>query len=92
MADCEIFPIDESTFILSHFDENGNEVSKEFDVSDPLSPLDFKQYMTTNSIDHCDFHIDDDIDWHSDMMEKFMIHATELFKFNDYIIESMYMN
>lgn len=92
LAVCEVYPTDTSTFVLSHENEYGKEVLVEFDVSDPITPLMFKQYMENNNIVKCEFMLDEELQWHNELMEKFVVSATELFKIDDYLIDSYYLH
>lgn len=85
--------LDSGTLVLIHLDENGEEVSVEFDVDDDMSPLTFKTYLENNKIETCNFWVDDDgDDERYDVIQRFFENAEKLFTIGDYYINSGQIN
>jgi hypothetical protein len=88
----DIHLIDTNTIVLVHVDDDGDEVSKQFDIGDSMSPLLFKLYLQKNKIERCNCYMEEESEWQEETMDKFFESADELFTMGDYKIESSYLN
>lgn len=87
-----LFPLDENTLVLIYNDEYGEEISKEFKVDNPMSPLDMKTFLQLNQISGCDYYIEQKEDWHEDIMVKFLENAHQIFEMEGQTIQSGFIN
>jgi len=87
-----LFPVDENTLVLMYDNEYGEEITKEFNVDDPMSPLEMKTFLQLNQIDGCDYHIEDNEEAGFGIMEKFLEHAQEIFEMEGQTIQSGFIN
>jgi len=87
-----LFPVDENTLVLMYDNEYGEEITKEFNVDDPMSPLEMKTFLQLNQIDGCDYHIEENEEVGVGIMEKFLEHAQEIFEMEGQTIQSGFIN
>jgi|TARA_Y100000296_G_C5066510_1_gene202628 hypothetical protein len=87
-----LFPVNENTLLLTYDDEYGEGIRKEFKVDDPMSPLEMKTFLQLNQIDGCDYYIQENEEWHGDIMERFIENAREIFEMEGQTIQSGLLN
>lgn len=86
---------DENTLLVTHFDDEGEEIEYRIDLHDIMAPLKYKTYMLKHKIDGCEFLQAEDgevEEWVDKAFQKFMRRTIKIMTFGNKIIETPYLN